>query len=249
MIVLTGFAAAAKAETLLGDFLKEKNIEVTVSATLDVFNKYVWRGILLDDDIVMQPGVCISAGGFTGGFWGSWDLESNDALNSDETDGYIGYAFDFGFINESLSKLSMSFGHTWYGFPETDTYTKEAYAGLALDTFLSPSFTWYGDYGDEAHGGADGNYYIFKIAHSFPVSEKYGISVDLGGELGLNDNFFMAGEGGYYAPSVGLTIPLTDNLTVTPKIAYSVPFDDLADADKGNQKEQIYGGVAIAMSF
>ncbi|MFA5259688.1 MAG: TorF family putative porin, partial [Candidatus Omnitrophota bacterium] len=179
----------ASAATLLGDFFIEKGVDVTVAATLDTYNKYVWRGFLLDDDIVLQPGVSISAAGFTGGFWGSWDMQSGDSLNSDETDGYVGYSHDLGFINEDMKKISVSFGHTWYGFPETDLYSKEFYFGVSASVFLSPSFTWYADYADEDQGGADGNYYILKVSHSIPIVGKYGVTLDLGGEAGVNDHF------------------------------------------------------------
>ena len=67
-----------------------------VSATLDYYGKYVWRGMLLDKDPVLQPGLAVSVGGFEAGFWGSWDLTSKDGLDSDEVDGWIGYNFDLG---------------------------------------------------------------------------------------------------------------------------------------------------------
>ncbi len=73
-------ALRAEAETLLGDYLTDKGIEMEVSATIDYYDKYVWRGFLLDDDHVLQPGITLSAAGFEGGFWGSWDLQSEDAL-------------------------------------------------------------------------------------------------------------------------------------------------------------------------
>jgi hypothetical protein len=241
---------SAAAETLLGDFLKEKNIPLTVSATLDTYDKYVWRGFLLDKDIVLQPGVTLSCAGFSGGFWGSWDMEGKDSLDSDETDGWIGYSHDLGFVNETLSKVSVSVGHTWYGFPDADLYAKETYLGVALSTFLSPSFTWYHDYSKEENGGAKGDYYIFALAHSITVNEKYGITVDMGGNLGLNQDYFITGNGGYTLATLGVTLPLTPSLKMSPKIGYSVPFGDLTKESGGNpQKEQFYGGVSLAMSF
>jgi len=243
------FAVNAGAETILADYLQEKGIDVEISATIDYYNKYVWRGFLLDDDPVLQPGVTIAAGGFEGGFWGSWDLESEDALDSDEADGWIGYSFDAGFLGESFEKLGFSLGHTWYGFPETDLYSKEFYLGASLDTFLSPYITWYHDYEDEEQGGADGNYIMAGIGHSLDLIEKYGVSLDLGLEYGYNDNAFIDGTGSYLLTTAGLSIPLTEKITLSSVIGYSVPYDDLDSGGGNDQKEQFYSGVSLAFDF
>lgn len=241
----------AKAEdgTFILDYLKDKGIEVDVSASIDFYDKYVWRGFLLDDDCVLQPGVTIAVGGFEGGFWGSWDLQGDDALASDEVDGWIGYGFDLGFLGDSWKKVSLSLGHTWYDFPEANLYTKEFYLGVAFDTFLSPYVTWYSDYEDEAHGGADGNYIIAGIGHSLTLSDEYGISLDLGLEGGYNDNAFIDGKGSYLSSSVGISIPLTEKVSISPNIGYSVPFGDLKSGGGNDQDAQFYSGISLACSF
>lgn len=254
VMFLTVSAVGAKnaaAETLFGDYLKEKGIDVSVSASVDFYNKYVWRGFLLDGDPVLQPSVTFGVNGFEGGFWGSWDLEGEDELAGNEVDGWIGYSFDLGFIDEAASIVTVSVGHTWYGFPQGDTglaegsQSKEFYAGVAIDTFLSPYFTWYGDYADESSGGADGNYYMFGIGHSFTLVEDYGISLDLGFEVGLNDEAFIAEDGGYTLSTIGLTIPLTENATLAPVVAFSSPFGDIEEANN----DELYAGVSMGFSM
>ncbi|MCK5013903.1 MAG: hypothetical protein KAS66_08785 [Candidatus Omnitrophica bacterium] len=242
-------SARAESKTLLGDYLKDEGIEVEVSASIDFYSKYVWRGFLLDDDNVLQPGITIASSGFEGGFWGSWDIESEDGLASDEVDGWIGYGFDLGFLGRNLEKVSFSLGHTWYGFPEADLYSKEFYLGIAFDTILSPYITWYNDYEDEAQGGADGNYIMAGIGHSFDLIEDYGVTLDLGLEYGHNDNAFIDGIGSYLLSTVGLAVPLSEKITVGSNIGYSVPFDDLASGGGNDQKEQFYSGVSLAFSF
>ncbi len=243
------FCLPANAETLMGDFLKEKDVDIEITSEIAYYDKYVWRGFLLDNDSVLQPAVTISGYGFEGGFWGSWDLEAQDGLDSDEVDGWIGYGFDLGFLNEDLEMVGISFGHTWYNFPEASTYTKEFYLGVSLDTFLSPSFTWYHDYAEEENGGADGDYFIASIGHSIDLSEKYGITLDLSQELGYNNGAFINGEGGWSLTSIGLTVPLTEKLTMTPSVNYSSPFDDLKKEADGNQNDEFYGGVALSYAF
>lgn len=239
----------AKAESYVSDYLKDKGVEIEVSSTVDFYNKYVWRGFLLDDDTVFQPGVTINGYGFEGGFWGSWDLDNEDALASDEADGFISYGFDFGFIDERFSIVSMSFGHTWYGFQEVETFSKEYSIGISIDTFLSPYFNFYSDYADEAKGGASGEYYAMGIGHSFTLSEEYGITADLGYELGFNHEAFINGDGGYNLLTASLVIPLTEKISISPTIGYSAPFGDLKDSSDGNQSEQFYSGISLAFNF
>jgi len=78
--------AEPETKTLLGDFLKDHNVDVTVAGTADFYNKYIWRGFLLDDDPVFQPSFTVSATGFAVSGWGNFDLDDEDALMSDEID-------------------------------------------------------------------------------------------------------------------------------------------------------------------
>lgn len=240
LVMLVGMPTA-KASTVFGDYLEDSGIEVSVSASLDYVSEYIWRGFKLDGDASLQPGFEISANGLSVGFWGSWDLESNDALASDEVDAYIGYSFDMDIVN-------VNFGYTYYGFPESDLYSHEFWLGVGLDTFLSPSIVWYEDVGDEAQGGADGSVIELSIAHSLTM-EDLPFSLDLGAAVGFNHEAFIAGDGGYTLLSVAVPIALTDTVTLTPSVNWSSPFGDLADASDGNQEDNLYTGISLAFSM
>ena len=67
---------------------------VEISADISLYSKYLWRGFTLDTDPVLQPGVYISAYGFTASVWGSFDIDSDDESNSDEMDYSIAYDED-----------------------------------------------------------------------------------------------------------------------------------------------------------
>lgn len=249
VLLMAGIWVGPVSAATLTDYLKEKNIDVSVSATMDYYSKYVWRGILLDDDNVFQPGVEVSLGNFTAGFWASWDIESEDSLSSDEVDGYVDYSFDLGKFSEKLEGIGMSLGHTWYTFPAADLNAQEYYVGLSLDTFLSPSITYYRDYSDEGSGGADGEYYIANIGHGVSLSEEYGVSLDLGGEVGFNKGYFIVGDGGYSLTTIGVSAPLSDNTTISASASYSIPFGDLKDDNDGNYDNELYYGVGLAFGF
>lgn len=228
------FSSNAFADGLLED------LDISVSAAQDFYTKYVWRGMLLDDDAVTQTDLSISGYGLTIGYWGSTDMENDDGLNSEEQDFYIDYTYEF-------EKVSLSAGYTHYHFPDGDAYSDEAYIGVALDTLLAPSLTVYYDFGDTDNGGGKGTYVSLGIGHSFELADY--VALDLGAVLGYNDELFIEGEGFDLGLSAGFTFILTENLSVSPSINYSIPFGDLEDEDDGNQDDEFFGGISFSYSF
>ena len=243
LVLAVGLLVFGLSGTVFGSEGVLDKLDVEVSGTVDFYSQYIWRGFALDTDPVIQPGFSLSKYGFTLSWWGSFDVDNNDSLNSDESDVIIDYTKEF-------DNFSLSLGHTYYDFPGTGSYSREFYAGFALpDFFLSPSLTYYHDYGDEDNGGGDGDYLVLDVSKSFTVVDDPEITLDLGAHLAYNNELFIAGEGGDCLFSAGLTIPLKENLTFSPSINYSVPFGDLEDTNDGNQKERFYAGFSLGYAF
>ena len=137
---------AEETKTLFGDFLKENNIEIAAAGTADFYNKYIWRGFVLDDDAVFQPAFSVSSKGFTVSAWGNFDLENKDAFGSDEVDTTVSYTFS------PIEKLNLTVGHIYYAFMQTSTFAKEVYVSVGVSTLLSPVFTYYNDYSKQSQG-------------------------------------------------------------------------------------------------
>lgn len=244
-VTTKSFAQDAESKTLFGDFLKEKGIEITSSATLDFYDKYVWRGQYLDTDPVVQPGISFSSYGVTVGYWGSLPMGStSDTLNSQESDYYISYSHTF-------EPVTISAGHTWYEFPGGSTSSKEFSVSLALATLLSPSVTFFHDYEDGKTLNTDksGNYWAFSIAHSVPLLPEYDVSLELGATYGYIDGQWLSGQGSHLTPTLGVNLPLTSSITVTPTIGYNITMGDLEDKNIGNQESKFFGGVKSSFSF
>lgn len=238
------------ASPLYGEGLLDKlDTKVDVSASVDYYSNYIWRGFTLDKDAVIQPGVNISALGLTFSFWSSWDAESDDEFASDEID----YVFDY--TKELNDLVSVSVGHTYYDFPEAAAYSREFYVAAALskipglDWPIETSLTYYHDYGDEKNGGGDGDYVSLDASYSYILIEDIGLTMDLSTHWGYNHQLFIAGDGYDLGVSFGFTIPLTDNLSVSPTVNYAAPFGDLEDNGDGAQQDRVYGGVNVAWAF
>ncbi|MBU0650509.1 hypothetical protein KKC59_01210, partial [bacterium] len=224
-----------------GGILEKYDIDLEVTADTAFNSEYMWRGFKLDDDPVMQQGVYIAGYGFTASVWGNFDIDSDDALDSDEVDYALDYTYEF-------KKFSASAGITYYDFPGTDAFSREYYVGLGLKTLLSPTITFYRDFGKESSGGGNGIYTVVGVSHSFNIGDD-GVALDLSAHVGYNHELFIEGEGEDAGIGAALSIPLSEKVKLIPNINYSVPFDDLKDSNDGNQDDEFYGGVKFEFSF
>ena len=239
--------AEEEQKTLFGDLLKGADIGVSSSVVYN--SKYIWRGFKLDDDPVLQPSITISAfKGWALNVWANFDVDNEDDLNSDEVDTVLTYSYTFTNLKlwgAALKPITVTVGHTYYDFPGTNLFSKETLLTVGYDTFLNPSLTWNHDYGDEEKGGGNGDYIVLSLSHSIPLVPDYGITFDLSGHAGYNNELFLAGQGGDVMLTAGFTVPLTKNFTAQPSVNWSSPLDDMRDEEFANQDDEFYWGVAF----
>jgi hypothetical protein len=246
VLILGGLSntALAASEGLLSDS------GITASGDLAFYSEYVWRGILLDGDPVVQPGFYLAGpdskyGKLTAKFWSSHDLSNSDPrTTSEEYDYILDYTFN-------LADASLSFGHTYYDYPAADLFSKEFYTGITFPrVFLSPSLYYYRDYGAPEDGGGLGSYTVVNLAKSLPFEIKgTPASLELAGHYGYNYELFISGKGGDIGLSAGLKLQLSKNLTCLPNINYSLPLGDLKKTNDGNQEPRVYTGAVFSYSF
>ncbi len=236
--------------TVMGLFVMSAHaVETSGSASVDVFSNYVWRGQTLSDDIVIQPSIGITYSGFGANLWVNYDTDTNE---SNETDLTLNYA-------NSIENLSYDAGYIYYALDGFDD-TQEIYLSLGYDVILSPNATLYWDF-DEGDGG----YLFLSVGHSFELPET--LSLDLAASIGINlDNEIMGLDEDddeftdFYDGNISaaLTIPVTENISIAPLIAYSFPLsDDAEDALKAiaedvtgdDDADIIYGGINVSLSF
>ncbi len=239
-------------------FGKAEALEVEGSAGVDVLSNYVWRGQnIVNDSGVLQPTIDITTkSGLGFNYWANYNM--NDGENT-ETDITLTYSRDYG-------KLSTTTGYIHYGLNTNNAPdTEEIFVALSYDTFLSPSITIYQDI-----DLGDGQFVIISIGHSINIGNFYGkdVALNLGASASYNfeDGAVMGMDArgkefnGFYNGEVtaSLTIPVTDSITIEPKIAYTGELSDDADAaisalnvgyGTGRDTEVLYGGVNISMNF
>jgi len=238
--------------------MAESEASLEASVDVDVVSAYVWRGQVLNDRAVVQPGLTASTGGFTVNAWSSMNLDGTDTDGEfTEMDWTVSYA-------RELGPTAVELGVVQYTFPnstlENEDGTASAYPGT-IEVFVSaglpdvplgPSVTVSYDV-DEI----EGLYAVASIGHSFELMET--VSLDLSASLGFGDKDYNAGYFGHDQAAlndllvgVALPISITENFSLTPSLSYMMlPDSDLKDAAEAayGEKDSVYGGVTLSLAF
>ena len=216
--------------------LEGKDISFTES--YNFYTSYVWRGVLLDADPVMQPSVSVNARNFTATFWSSWDMSNTDQLQSDEKDVSLDYTYNFSYFSASL-------GNIYYDFSGKKTSSSEYYLGLQSDSLpFTPTLMYYVDYTTRK-----GSYLSLDLLKTYPVDNKGLIKFSLGVHLGYDDKILIKGQGEDFSLTGDLGLKLTEKLGLSFVAAHSIPFSDLANSEDGNQKSEFYAGIRLGADF
>ncbi len=236
---------------------------VDASAQVGLFSKYIWRGIALTDDPVLQPSVSADILGFGAEIWGNMDLtdihgttENPDGQKNQLNE--IDYTLYYGI---SLPLLQFKAGLIHYSFPKTDlSSTTEIFASAAANVLLSPRFSFFYDI-DEIDGG----YILMEAAHD--VTLNPGSDLNLSASLGYGSADYVQGYFGELLATKALTtlgtgptdLQITAALpyhpfpfiTVTPAVTYSTLLGDAKDVTDaaGASKDAFFFGVTAGFSF
>ncbi len=217
------------------------------NADLAFMSKYVWRGMVVNPEAVLQPGVSASFLGFGVGFWGNIDMTDiyNNSGEFTETDWIANYGFSFPLI-------SIDFGLIYYDFPNTDSNaTTEFYVTGSAGVLLSPTLSIYYDF-DEV----DGTYINAGISHGIALGPE--LDLDLGASLGLGDSgynksYFGIDDGGMTDFLFTASVPFEaiPFFTITPSVNYSTQMGDAKDKTDSldGDSDAFFYGITASFSF
>ncbi len=242
--------------------LLEEELKVGVDAEALVVSKYVWRGLEVNEDPVLQPALTVTYGGFSFNLWGNMDLTDfgeDECVYTSDCESRAGQFTEIDLTldySRSFEKITLGAGIISYQFPNWDESedTHEVYLALAYDCLLAPALTIYYDF-DEV----DGFYANFAVSHSFAINNEAGIELaaSIGyGDSDYNEAYFGVDDNAVVDINCSVALPyqVTDKITITPVLNLTSLVDsDLRDAvdDKSysNNETNIYGGINFAFSF
>lgn len=243
----------------------EESCPVSFAATMDLYSAYVWRGIVLNNKPVMEPGAVVSYdagdfGTFAAGLWGNMDLDSSRSTGPDskskfsEVDYFASWSKDFG-------PMTVEGGYTFYYFSDLDgCNVDEVYGKLAYNNdFVTPYVKAYGAFTE-----TKSMYYTLGLTRSFEITDK--LSAGFDAVLGIGDKNYVT----YYFPGaddhgaltdatakIFASYALTDNISIGATLALSALLDsDVSNGAQGNeyyrqpsQEGVVWGGINLAAGF
>jgi hypothetical protein len=260
--MMRGFKILVLVAVLLFSFnsLYAEEDSVTGSASVGVFNQYVFRGYeLSSNSIVIQPAMTISYKGFSAGFWGNIDSNEHatqsfvpnrpNKKSFNETDFTLSYTYGVG-------KFTLTGGYIYYNTKYT-AETEELFASVSYDIITKPTLVIYRDI-----TAYPGTYINLSLSHSLPVYKE--ITVDLGASAGYlsgNDEYWRTegGTGKKYRAfhdgmvKAGFTLPIAKNLSVQPVAQYWFPLSNKAKrhgyCPNGHLDDTFVAGINLVFSF
>jgi hypothetical protein len=160
------------------------------SLDLSAQSKYVWRGMVLNNEAVFQPSFTLNHKGFSASVWLNVDLTdvAGHRFEHNEIDYWASYTY-------SGQQLDLSVTAYTYTLPHTSLpTTTEVWASLEWKTFLDPTLTVIRDV-DEI----DGTYLLLTGSQKLGVLNVAGSDgLVLGVNLGYGDHDYTRG---YFAAS------------------------------------------------
>ena len=230
MAVLMG--SLAWHSTVVAQEEDEANFPITGSLKMDYASKYVWRGIEVNDEPVLQPSLTLSAAGFSFNAWGNYDL--TDGGREDNFSEYD-FTLSYGTTLDEEEKLYVEVGAIEYYFPPNGAGndTQEVYGAVGYDCLLKPMVKVFYDFG-EIHG----TYAVASIGHGIVLDDEEKLTLNLGASVGYattdyNDGYFGVNKNGWNdgVLSAGLTYAFTEKFSGSWTLLYSELLDsEIEDA-------------------
>jgi hypothetical protein len=244
-ILAVAAAAGAQEESAMGLDGLTLGLDSAVQA------KYVWRGIDVVDEPVLQSALTVGYAGLSASIWGNLDLtdENGEAGHFTEVDLTLAYEF-------SWERLDLGVGAINYQFPNpAAAATTELFGSVGVNVPLSPTLTVYNDV-DETGGGF---YSTVGVGHTFEdvatLSDSVGVSIDLSATVGwgsseYNDFYFGVGRSAFTDAlfSVGAPIRIGEQVTLRPAVNYSTLLDGRIRGSTGHD-DNFWAGLSATVEF
>ncbi len=248
----------------------EEGNSVSVSGSVGVFNKYIFRGYEVSaKSAVVQPALSASYKGFSLGFWGNIDTDEHKTqtltapdregqASFNEVDLTVSYTHQF-------DKLSLCGGYIYYGTKYT-VETHELFISASYDIISKPTIAIYRDIAEYP-----GTYLNLSFSHSIPLFNE--ITLELGASFG-----YFWGDGAYWKTydresgtysgehyrafhdgmvKIGFTIPLVEHLSLQPTLQYWFPLSGESSRTRegtsynpnGHLDDTVVVGISLSFSI
>lgn len=233
--------------------VQEKASDVSVNADVGLYSAYVWRGQIINDNMVAQPSVTAAKGPFSLNVWGNWNaVTRHDGDDDTEIDYTAAYTLPF-----NTDVVTVDVGMIYYTFPGSGNGLKSTEEVFVKSTFnniiLTPVASAYYDI-DEVNG------WYGNLACSQGVEISDALSAEIGASVGYgtrNYNRVAWGEDNGsgavndYNVYASADYALTEDLSLGALLQYTYLDNGVGhDAQaNGANNDILWGGVTLSYKF
>lgn len=223
----------AAATLIVAPIVAQANdLPVSISVDVPFYSKYVWRGINLVNDPVLQPSVTLGYENWSLNLWGNYDIDNAKRFN--EYDVTLNYSRAFG-------QGTWNLGYIDYAFPGANPgHTREIYGRVDFNQEFAPYFAINFDV-DEADG------FYARIGGSTDFSTAAG-DINFHGWFGYgsdkHNNFYYGNNKGGLADfgvEATWSRSLSENTTGYVKLGYTALLDKNHLNGAPNRNNFIFG--------
>lgn len=205
------------------------------SLSVDVASAYVFRGMALNDGLVIQPGLTTAIGSVEVGVWGNFDMENYDGALTKREFSEIDLSAAYSLPVDSLD---LSVGYTEYAYTAGSVAAdREIALTVGLDLPLAPSVGLFYGFG----GAIEKSIYVeFGLEHELAVTDELGLGVSAA--LGyVNPDEGDAGFS-HYSGKLGLNY-----FCLSASVTYVGQIDeDVLDDGPGSYDVELIGAVSLS---
>jgi len=232
------------------DVAVEDATAYSLSASFDpaFVSQYVWRGIALNKETVIQPSLTLACNNLSLNVWSSMDMTDINGYKNDVNE--LDFTLDY---SSSFSLINYSAGVVRYTFPETDfVSTTELYLVLSSE---KTGNMWVSLFQDVA--AVEGSYVSIGNGTSLQLGTFPGI--DVSGSLNWgsskHNNFYYGYDNGAMTDcnvSISSTFGIGSYLSVTPSITFaSLINEKIRDSFKSGdiERDNVIGGLTLSAAF
>lgn len=241
---------SAPTKDYAAEIIKEADADAETKFTLSIdegiYSKYIWRGIVLNDDPVFQGSLTLGYGNWSLNIWHNTDTSNENGESGDTSE--IDYTLSY--ATKIKEDISLELGLIYYDFPHATglTSTREIYASVTWDkVFLTPTLSVYYDI-----GRGNGFYVNASVSHSVKLTETLNLDIAAGIGAASQEMFEE-----YYGPenqtdftdaNIAFSVPFKfKKITITPSIQYTTL---LGEADlAGSSSDNVMTSLAFGYEF
>ena len=227
--------------------VQEKPSDVSVSADAGLYSAYVWRGQVINNQMVAQPSVTAAKGPFSLNVWGNWNASDNADQDTAEVDYTAAYTLPL--PTEAVKVDVGLIAYTYPGHGNDASPTEEIFVKSTFNNIiLTPVASLYYD-ADQA----DGWYGNLALSQGVEISDA--LKAEIGGSVGYGTrNYNSYNFGGEYCAFndfnvyVSTKYALTEKASIGALLQYTYLNNDLA-VGRGQDDDILWGGINLSYKF